>query len=91
MDFETIYKIFITAMFSPPGIANFVISTLLKKRLHATAAALIASAAIIFMDNKLLSQIPISQYVIIAVCTVAAMMLVAHLAFTLGAKVIRQK
>ncbi|WP_320141684.1 hypothetical protein [uncultured Cohaesibacter sp.] len=91
MDFETIYKIFITAMFSPPGIANFVISTLLKKRLHATAAALIASAAIIFMDNKLLSQIPISQYVVIAVCTVAAMMLVAHLAFTLGAKVIRQK
>nr|WP_321482625.1 hypothetical protein [uncultured Cohaesibacter sp.] len=91
MDFETIYKIFITAMFSPPGIANFVISTLLKKRLHATAAALIASAAIIFMDNKLLSQIPISLYVVIAVCTVAAMMLVAHLAFTLGAKVIRQK
>nr|WP_319513352.1 hypothetical protein [uncultured Cohaesibacter sp.] len=91
MDIDTIFRIFITAMFSPPGIANFVISTLLKKRLHATAAAMIASAAMIFMNNKLLSQIPVSQYVIIVVSTVAAMMLVAHLAFTLGEKIRRKK
>ena len=91
MDPNTLFKVFLTAMFSPPGIANFVISTLLKKRLHATGAALIASAAMIFMNNKLLSQIAISQYVMIVITTVLAMMLVAHLAFTLGEKVIRKK
>nr|WP_321454351.1 hypothetical protein [uncultured Cohaesibacter sp.] len=91
MDFDTISKLFITAMFSPPGIANFVISTLLRKRLHATAAALIASAAMIFMNNRILSQIALSHYIVVVVSTVIAMMIVAHLAFTLGEKIIRKK
>nr|WP_321456491.1 hypothetical protein [uncultured Cohaesibacter sp.] len=91
MDFETISKIFVAAMFSPPGIANFVISTLLKKRLHATAAALIASAALVFMNSKILSQIQVGKYAVLVICTVIAMMIVAHVAFTVGEKIIRKK
>ncbi|WP_316859913.1 hypothetical protein [uncultured Cohaesibacter sp.] len=91
MDVDTLIKIFVTAMFSPPGIANFVISTLLKKRIHATAAAFVAAAAMIFMNNKVLSQIGLGQYAVIVILTVIAMMIAAHLGFTIGTKVIRAK
>jgi hypothetical protein len=91
MDINTIAKIFLAAMFSPPGIANFVVSTVLKKRLHATAAAFIASAALVFMNSKGLATIPRGQYVTVIICTVIAMMIVAHVAFTIGEKVIRKK
>nr|WP_321525184.1 hypothetical protein [uncultured Cohaesibacter sp.] len=91
MDIDTLAKIFISAMFSPPGIANFVVSTVLKKRLHATAAAFIASAALVFMNGKGLATLPLGQYVTVIICTVITMMVVAHVAFTIGEKVIRKK
>ena len=41
MPIEALLKLMLAAMFSPPGVAAFIIATIMKKRLHATAAALL--------------------------------------------------
>ena len=91
MDSATILKFLVAVMFSPPGIANFIICTLLKKRLHASVAAFIAASAFMFLNKLVLSQQAVGDYTISVVLAVLAMMITSHLAFTIGEKVIRAK
>ena len=91
MDLASIFKFLLAVMFSPPGIANFILSTILKKRLHATVAAVLAASAFFFLNQKAFSQMAVADYSIWAILAVVAMMITSHLAFTIGEKVIRKK
>ena len=90
MDLTAISNFIIAAMFSPPGIANFVISTILKKRLHASIAAIIAASAFMFLNQGIFSQQTAGGYSLSVILAVVAMMITSHLAFTLGEKIIRK-
>ena len=90
MTLEAIVQFLLAAMFSPPGIANFIISTLLKKRLHASVAALIAASAFIFLNQGVFSQQTAMNYTLSVILAVMAMMIASHLGFTIGEKVIRK-
>ncbi|SNY94199.1 hypothetical protein SAMN04515647_4524 [Cohaesibacter sp. ES.047] len=91
MDFDTLSRLFLAAMFSPPGIANFIISTILKKRWQASVAALLAASAVMFVNKAAFVEKSASFYTISVVCVVVAMMITSHLGFTIGAKVIRKE
>ncbi|WP_319533532.1 hypothetical protein [uncultured Cohaesibacter sp.] len=90
MDFETILRFIIAAMFSPPGIANFIICTILKKRWQASIAAFLAASAIMFMNSGIFSQQSAGLYTLSVVLAVLAMMVSSHLGFTIGAKIVRK-
>ena len=89
MDFAAIPSFIAAVMFSPPGIANFVICTILRKRLHASIAAVVAASGFMFLNQAVLSQQALGTYSIMAVLAVLAMMATSHLAFTIGEKTIR--
>ena len=90
MDFNTLIQFIIAVMFSPPGIANFIISTLLKKRLHASIAAVIAASAFMFINKAAFMPQPVGDYTLSAIMAVIAMLIASHLGFTIGEKVIRK-
>ena len=89
MEVSNLSHLVLAVMFSPPGIANFIICTLLKKRVQASVAAVIAASAFMFLNQAALSQQPLGDYTISAILAVIAMMIASHLGFTVGEKVIR--
>ena len=90
MDLGTLLQLLIAVMFSPPGIAVFIISTILKIRWHASIAAVIGASAFMFMNGAVFSQQTSANYTVVVVASVVGMMIAAHLAFTLGEKIIRK-
>jgi uncharacterized membrane protein len=90
MDLTIIAKVAVAAMFSPPGIANFIISTILKKRWQASLAAILAASAFMFINGKALAQQSTADYTIGVIGSVIGMMIASHLAFTIGEKIIRR-
>ena len=91
MDAAAFFSFILAAMFSPPGIANFVICTILRQRLHASIAAVIAASGFMFLNQSLFAKQAVTTYSLMAILAVVAMMITSHLAFTIGEKTIRAK
>lgn len=89
MPIEALLKLMLAAMFSPPGVAAFIIATIMKKRLHATAAALLAASAFVFMNEAIFRALPTGNYILGLIFLVIGMMISCHIGFTIGEKVIR--
>ncbi|PLW78736.1 hypothetical protein C0081_00355 [Cohaesibacter celericrescens] len=89
MDLAALLKFLLLIMFSPPGIANFIICTLLKKRIYASIAAVIAASAFMFFNQAVFGQQAGSAYTVSSIIAVLAMLITSHVAFTIGEKVIR--
>lgn len=90
MDFGAIFKLLLAVMFSPPGIANFVISTILKKRWQASIVAVVAASAFMFLNGSAFAGRNSANYSVAVIASVVGMMITAHLAFTIGEKIIRK-
>lgn len=90
MDLGAIFKLLLAVMFSPPGIATFVISTILKKRWQASIVAVVAASAFMFLNGSAFAQQSSANYTVAVIASVVGMMIAAHLAFTIGAKIIRK-
>jgi len=91
MDAAAYFSFILTVMFSPPGIANFVICTILRNRLHASIAAVVAASGFMFLNQAWFAKQAVSSYSLMAILAVVAMMITSHLAFTIGEKTIRAK
>ena len=91
MDLATLAKFLTAVMFSPPGIANFIICTLLKKRLYASIAAVIAASAFMYFNQAVFGRQVVSDYTVSAIIAVLAMLITSHVAYTIGDKIIRGK
>lgn len=90
MGIVAIFKFILAAMFSPPGIANFVVCMFLKQRWQATVAAIIASGAYLFFTSAVLSKLDPANFTIAVVASVVGMMVASHVSFTIGEKLIRK-
>ncbi|WP_157967626.1 hypothetical protein [Cohaesibacter intestini] len=91
MDAAAYFSFILTVMFSPPGIANFVICTILRNRLHASIAAVVAASGFMFLNQAWFAKQAVSHYSLMAILAVVAMMITSHLAFTIGEKILRAK
>lgn len=91
MDAAAFFSFILAVMFSPPGIANFVICTILRQRRHASIAAVIAASGFMFLNQGLFAKQAVTTYSLMAILAVVAMMITSHLAFTIGEKTIRAK
>lgn len=91
MDFLALAQFILAAMFSLPGLVTFIVSTILKQRWQASIVAVVAASAFMALNSASFSGQGSGTYTIGVVASVIAMMIAAHLAFTIGEKIIRKK
>ncbi|MCT4656537.1 MAG: hypothetical protein N4A65_12070 [Cohaesibacter sp.] len=82
MDIAALLTIIFVVLFSPLGIAAFISGMLIKQRWHATLSAVIF-ATIAFISTPNITALPVDRFTIVIIGTVAAMMIAAHLSFTI--------